>query len=205
MSEEVYLRQSRVRDLVLPASIAVVGCGGIGSWVGFISAMSGVKRFSLFDSDTLERHNLNRLPYKETDVGKNKAKLLAELILSYRPSVEVLCYPNLDNAIIINKELPDVIYLCMDTPRQRLLLDRQLRDSGHRVVNLMCEENLVTILPTVEDVWFDTRAPGYDDPLAQWVVPQCLIASLGIAAVSLGIETRMSGFIQTIFEKMKDG
>jgi hypothetical protein len=68
----------------------IVGCGGIGFWVGLYLAMSGCSEIFLIDADTLEVTNLNRLPYTSEDIGKNKAIALMEFIKRVRPECNVI-------------------------------------------------------------------------------------------------------------------
>ena len=81
-------RQESLR-LDTPQSAAVVGCGGVGSWVALFLALSGVPELWLFDHDTIGSSNLNRVLFTADEVGKPKTEQLRELILKYRPSCTV--------------------------------------------------------------------------------------------------------------------
>jgi hypothetical protein len=85
-----YQRQQSIK-LVLPKSVAVIGCGGVGSWVGLFLALSGVEELWLFDHDTISEHNLNRILFRREDIGEGKAKQLGELIAKYRPDCVTYC------------------------------------------------------------------------------------------------------------------
>jgi tRNA A37 threonylcarbamoyladenosine dehydratase len=84
----VYDRQESLL-LTTPKSVAVVGLGGIGTWVAIFAAMSGIPRLVLFDDDTLDVTNLNRLPYTPADVGKPKTELASQFIAKLRPECMV--------------------------------------------------------------------------------------------------------------------
>lgn len=64
----------------------VIGCGGIGWYVGMALAMADICRhIVLYDADDIEEVNLNRLPVSMAAVGHNKATVLATEILRVRP------------------------------------------------------------------------------------------------------------------------
>lgn len=63
------------------ARVLIVGCGGIGSSVALLLAGCGIKKFTLADSDTIERSNLNRqLFWRIKDIGKHKVNVLQSAI-----------------------------------------------------------------------------------------------------------------------------
>ena len=63
------------------STLAVVGCGGVGSWVAI--GLSRLKhKVVLIDGDKIERKNLDRQLFTEADIGKHKAEALANRINS---------------------------------------------------------------------------------------------------------------------------
>lgn len=76
---------------VLPAldSVAIIGCGGVGSWVGFLLGIHGVNKLVLVDHDVVTNSNLNRTPYRPSQIEKPKVECLRELIFERRPLVVV--------------------------------------------------------------------------------------------------------------------
>jgi len=93
-------------------SIAIVGCGGLGSNLGLILGSSGIGKIYLVDFDLVSIHNLHRqVAFKIEDVGKPKAKLLAKLIKSRYSEVEIIpiigsfdqfCAQNIEVDIILD-------------------------------------------------------------------------------------------------------
>ncbi len=82
------LRLSRAR-------VAVVGMGGVGSWVVEALARSGVGHLSLIDADDVCVSNTNRqLPALEGGYGRNKAELMAERCRAINPLVDVEVVPS---------------------------------------------------------------------------------------------------------------
>lgn len=63
----------------------VVGCGGVGFWLGIVLAMQGSANFILVDGDSIEQSNLNRLPVPPAWVGTNKAVALRKVMRTLRP------------------------------------------------------------------------------------------------------------------------
>lgn len=68
----------------------IVGCGGIGFWLGIQLAMLGYQHFILIDGETVDYSNLNRLPVPQTWVGTNKAVALRKVIRSMRLDTVVM-------------------------------------------------------------------------------------------------------------------
>ena len=88
----LYDRQETL-ELNVPKKVAVVGCGGIGYWVAKFLAMSGCEHIELYDPDTLEEHNLNRLDIPYRFLGQNKADVTKKAIQSLREEVTCYAYP----------------------------------------------------------------------------------------------------------------
>lgn len=64
-------------------TIAIIGCGGLGSTLGIGLGSSGIGTIHLVDFDTISVHNIHRqIAFKVGDEGKNKAEVLSELIQS---------------------------------------------------------------------------------------------------------------------------
>lgn len=74
-------------------NIAVFGLGGVGGHAVEALARCGVGHFSLFDSDTVAKSNLNRqiIATLET-LGQKKTVAMKNRILSINPDAEVNCF-----------------------------------------------------------------------------------------------------------------
>ncbi len=88
MLDSLYERQTPLQ-LEIPGSVAVIGVGGVGYWVAKDLALSGVPKLYLFDPDTVEIHNLNRLDMTPDAVGKAKVQVMEAIIRSIRPLCSV--------------------------------------------------------------------------------------------------------------------
>lgn len=72
------------------ATVAVIGCGGLGTWALGGLACAGIGRFVLVDDDTVEPSNLNRqVLYVEADVGRPKVERAADWVGRFAPGTEV--------------------------------------------------------------------------------------------------------------------
>ena len=70
--------------------VAVVGLGGVGSWLVEALARSGVGRLTLIDADDLCVSNTNRqLPALAGQYGRNKAEAMAERCRAINPEIAV--------------------------------------------------------------------------------------------------------------------
>jgi bacteriocin biosynthesis cyclodehydratase domain-containing protein len=75
------------------STVAVLGCGGLGTWALTALASLGVGRFVLIDHDTVELHNLNRqILYALADVGAAKVECAARWVGALDPGIEVLTH-----------------------------------------------------------------------------------------------------------------
>lgn len=74
--------------------VAVVGMGGVGSWVVEALARSGVGHLTLVDADDICVSNTNRqLPALEGQYGRNKGQAMAERCRAINPLVDVQVEP----------------------------------------------------------------------------------------------------------------
>ena len=115
--DEYFLRQvslwgQQTQDSLVKKSIAIIGCGGLGSHLGLTLGSSGIGKIYLVDFDHVSIHNLHRqVAFGLEDVGKSKARLLANLIHSRYSEVEVVviegsfddfCAQNIEVDIILD-------------------------------------------------------------------------------------------------------
>lgn len=86
--DRLYGRGAVVR--LAAASVAVVGVGGVGSWVVEALARSGVGRLRLIDADDVCESNVNRqLPAIEGSFGQPKVALLRDRVKAINPDCQV--------------------------------------------------------------------------------------------------------------------
>src|ERR1700722_7233758 len=85
--------------IIQDQKVAIIGCGGIGSWISLYLGLAGVKDIDIYDSDTISENNLNRFPLGPDKVGMNKAEAMAIHIQSLRQGVNVVPRQNFDPEI----------------------------------------------------------------------------------------------------------
>lgn len=84
---------ARTRGL-LPASIRqkrvlITGTGTVGTYVAEQLLRSGVSQFDLLDPDRVERPNLSRTGFRAADVGTEKVRALARILLNINPCAQI--------------------------------------------------------------------------------------------------------------------
>jgi molybdopterin/thiamine biosynthesis adenylyltransferase len=173
---DLYNRQEKLK-LDSSMTVTVVGCGGIGYWVGKILAMSGIQKILLFDPDTLEEHNLNRLDIPLKYVGKNKADMTKGAIQGIRP--EVVCYafpfPYGDLA-----EKTDWVIDCTDDSEAQLKNQEIAGKLGAKYFKAGYDGEGFGIHNTVAE-WGESTE-GYTI-VPSWSVPAMIVACLAVAKV----------------------
>ena len=175
-TEGLYNRQQSLK-LDIPNSVAVVGVGGVGSWVAFNLALVGVKKISLYDFDKLELSNLNRTPYKVNQVGNSKVSALTELIKERRSDCEVLPFVKKIN----KKDDFETEYDVLIDTRDKDPMEGSIMTGGYDGENITLHFN-----PKPGSVWGD--APARYTITPSYVVPPQLIATL-ITAYICGRKT----------------
>lgn len=67
--------------------IHIIGCGSVGSTVAENLARSGVTKFTLWDFDEVEPHNLANQMFRQKDVGKKKTEALLDILSEINPDI----------------------------------------------------------------------------------------------------------------------
>ena len=87
--EELLIGTDNIEKLK-KSTVAVFGCGGVGSYAVEALARAGIGCFVLVDKDTVDVTNINRqLIADTTTVGKDKVEVEKERILKINPSAKV--------------------------------------------------------------------------------------------------------------------
>lgn len=74
-------------------TVAIIGCGGLGSNAAQMLVRAGVGRLVLVDFDTVSESNLNRQFYFADQIGRDKTEALAENLRRIRPGVDLRLLP----------------------------------------------------------------------------------------------------------------
>ncbi|KAJ8933532.1 hypothetical protein NQ314_013945 [Rhamnusium bicolor] len=93
ISSVPYALDEQIRKLIPKSKVLVVGAGGIGCEVLKNLALSGFQDIEIIDLDTIDVSNLNRqFLFRKEHVGKPKAVVARESILSYNPNIKIKAY-----------------------------------------------------------------------------------------------------------------
>lgn len=172
----LYDRQEKIK-LNIPNKVAVIGCGGIGYWVGKFLAMSGCTHIELFDYDVFEVHNLNRLDIPMRFVGYNKADVTKKVIQSLREDCTVYAYPFKFNELNTGF---DWIIDCTDDSNSQLKHQELAKKMGSRYFKAGYDGEGFGIHNTIAE-WGESTN-GYTI-VPSWVCPAVVVASLAVAKV----------------------
>ena len=86
--QEFHPRLDESHEVLRTKSVALIGCGSLGSKVGTMLARSGVARFVLVDDDVLLPDNFVRNDLDWRDVGSHKANALARRMTLANPAAQ---------------------------------------------------------------------------------------------------------------------
>jgi ubiquitin-like modifier-activating enzyme 5 len=117
---------ARIRD----KSVVIVGIGGIGAVAAEMLTRCGIGKLHLFDYDTVELANMNRMFYLPNQVGLSKVEAAKVTLGTINPDVEIrghsvnVCsvagYAALKNAT----QSADLLLCCVDNYTARLTVNR---------------------------------------------------------------------------------
>lgn len=89
-ARQVQLWGEEKQKLLRIKSIAIIGCGGLGSSLALALGASGIGKIYLVDFDSVSIHNIHRqITFSVEDEGKNKAEVNRCVIEKRCPYVEV--------------------------------------------------------------------------------------------------------------------
>jgi bacteriocin biosynthesis cyclodehydratase domain-containing protein len=124
----LYLRQAATHPATggelqarLRASrVAIIGCGGLGSWAAFTIATLGVGGLILVDPDRVDVGNLNRqILFDVDDIGHEKATVARRRLIAFDPRLAVTAVTDAVTGPGDVAQLAagaDLVVACADTP-----------------------------------------------------------------------------------------
>ncbi|MFY9578367.1 MAG: TOMM precursor leader peptide-binding protein [Gaiellaceae bacterium] len=109
---------------LLDATVAVLGCGGLGTWALGGLACAGIGTFVLVDDDLVEPSNLNRqVLYGDADIGRPKVECAGEWVRRFAPRTNVTTLRqrirSVDDVVPLARAA-DVLVLLADWPPYEL-------------------------------------------------------------------------------------
>lgn len=92
--------------------IHIIGCGSVGYTVVELLARFGLTKFSLYDFDKVEKHNLANQMFVTDDIGKLKVDAVANHLIAINPDIK-------ENLKVFNEgwhgqKLSGYVFLCVD-------------------------------------------------------------------------------------------
>jgi tRNA threonylcarbamoyladenosine dehydratase len=106
--------------------VAVIGVGGVGSWVVEALARSALGRLTLVDMDHVAESNINRqLAALSETLGHAKIQVLAERVVSINPAAQVHLVDDFVDATNLDSLLDsgfDAVIDCIDNFREKALI-----------------------------------------------------------------------------------
>lgn len=177
---EIYSRQNEL-DLSIPYKVGIIGCGGIGTWIGIYSAMGGVKNLYLFDDDIIEISNLNRLPYPSSIIGTKKVNALKKFILSIRPETTVVAIPRRirPETSVLLKDC-QIVFDTTDSSKAHRIIESLWKRMSFTLIRASYDGEHVTVAKNYklcEVTWGDEDQEGYTI-VPSWVIPASFIAQI---------------------------
>ena len=168
--------------LNIPRDVTVIGLGGIGSWVAIDCAMSGVKNLYLFDPDTLEESNRNRLPFCQSSINRPKVDVVRDYILGIRPDALVVSIGEKLEGILLEIQLSvSAAFIdCTDSPKAQFTIYNACKKKGRLYIRAGYDGTRVMVTSNVSG-WIKTdveEEPYTINP--SWVVPSQIVAALAV-------------------------
>ena len=176
-----YDRQELIEGINNKIKVLVVGAGGIGFHVSKLLAMSGVEDLYVFDPDTLEESNLNRLDLTVDYIGKNKADIVKTVVKSLRPQARVKVFPFPLKDHTYPKGV-DWVIDCTDNHASQLENQRMADSNGAKYVKSGYDGERMSINDRVATWDSGETQDGYR-VTPSWAVPAIMSAALVVGKV----------------------
>jgi molybdopterin/thiamine biosynthesis adenylyltransferase len=183
--------------------IVVIGAGGIGMNAALQLAMAGAKKLYIFDDDTIESHNLNRLPVPASFVGKNKAETTATFIGQMRPEgdnggVEVKHFPFKFNPDVIDMNEVTNVLDCTDV-HEAQLSNQAIADKFNVSYFKAGYDGMAISLNNRVGEWDTGETPDGYQITPSYCVPAIVIAGLAVHKILTNTENELGCQVDALF------
>jgi molybdopterin/thiamine biosynthesis adenylyltransferase len=192
LERDAFERQRMVpghdQELLTGKRITIVGAGGLGSWSGLGMFRSGATLGTVFDQDFVERSNLSRQFYYETDLGQPKAICLARNLLPHAPAGATITgvATTWEDALELCAVPSDLLLVGVDNNLCRLAASRWARQRKIPAVFTMLSRDAMRCHaflqgPLKSDPCLWCSQPNLEEdaamPCAAAVISSCLLAA----------------------------
>lgn len=97
--------------------VHIIGCGSVGSTIAALIARSGVTKFTLWDFDYVEPHNMANQMFRQKDLGELKVEALKDIICEINP--DIADHVKLKPKGWQGESLSGFVFLCVDSIETR--------------------------------------------------------------------------------------
>jgi molybdopterin/thiamine biosynthesis adenylyltransferase len=180
MINDLYDRQHQL-GLDIPGEVTIVGVGGIGAWAAIDLAMTGVRTLYLFDPDTLEESNRNRLPFCQGSIGRPKVEVVADYITAIRPDcIVVPVKEKLDGVFLdLQMKVSFTFMDCTDSPVTQIKMYNTCKEKGRLFIRAGYDGTRITVTSVVSG-WIKPAEQEAYTINPSWVVPAQMAAALAV-------------------------
>lgn len=151
--EELLIGKANTEKL-LNSTVAIFGCGGVGSYAVEGLARAGIGNFILVDKDIVDITNINRQLIADiTTIGQDKVELEKRRILNINPNAKVEIHKifcNKQNVNELVKDNYDYIVDAIDSVDSKLSLIKTAHDKNINIISAMGMGNKLN--PTMIEV-----------------------------------------------------
>ena len=151
--EELLIGKANTEKL-LNSTVAIFGCGGVGSYAVEGLARAGIGNFILVDKDIVDITNINRQLIADiTTIGQDKVEIEKRRILNINPNAKVEVHKvfcNKQNVNELVKDRYDYIVDAIDSVDSKLSLIKTAHDKNINIISAMGMGNKLN--PTMIEV-----------------------------------------------------
>ena len=196
---DFYNRQSTL-GLDTDKVVVIIGAGGIGMNAALQLAMAGVRKMYIFDDDTIESHNLNRLPVPADFIGKNKAETTALFIEQMRPEgdVDITFFPFKFNPDMIDMDEVTNILDCTDV-HEAQLSNQGIADKHDISYFKAGYDGMSISINNRVGEWDTGDTPDGYQITPSYCVPAIVIASLAVHKIVTNSDIEMGCQVDRLF------
>ncbi len=183
--DEIYSRQTSIENIKNFTYAAVIGVGGVGSWVALNLALVGAKKLLLVDPDIVETSNLNRTTFRMSDIGKPKVEAISSIIWERRQSIEL--YPfkqKIEEIDLPEFDEIEIVFDCRDSssPLPKNLSKKVKITGGYDGNSITFHVNPSPLYNTI----FGNEPTRYTIT-PSWLIPPQLIANIIVCYCQLQV------------------
>jgi len=109
--------------------ITILGLGATGSAVALVLTKLGIRKFKLYDFDSVEPHNLPNQIYLADSIGKPKVEAARDVMMSFDPTQDNFILTYNEAADENTKFTSEIVVIAVDSRDARLKIWESLKNS----------------------------------------------------------------------------